>query len=281
MHDNRSIFGLLWLCRRLSLNPKVYYYSINQSKSRTRELGKKHILERIEALYHKFHGVYGYRKLRKYLADKGILISHVTMHKYMKELGLKSLQRRKKHQITNYKPHKVFPNILKQNFNVTEKNKVWCTDFTYVPLSSGNNRYNCTIIDLYDRSVIASVNSAHIDAELAIKTLEEAIRKNRIKKGQVIIHSDQGSQFTSKAFVNFCKKHGIIQSMSRKGTPTDNAPMERYFNTLKHEYLDFYKFKSEKALFNAINNFAYVTYNHQRKHASLNYLTPFQKRYAS
>ena len=69
--------------------------------------------------------------------------------------------------------------------------------------------------------------------------------------------------------------------MSRKATPTDNSPMERHFNTLKNEYLKIYSFHSENALYNGINNFAYTTYNHKRKHASLNYLTPFQKGYAS
>ena len=161
------------------------------------------------------------------------------------------------------------------------KNKVWCTDFTYTYLSNGYKRYNCTIIDLYDRSVVASVNSYHTDADLAIRTLKEDLKKIEQKKGQVILHSDQGSQYTSKAFVNFCKEQGIIQSISRKANPTDNAPIERYFNTLKHEFLDFYKFESETKLFNAINNFAYVTYNHQRKQASLDYMTPFENRYAS
>lgn len=264
------------------MSPNIYYYWIKNAKSKAKSSRKKSILNKIEKLYHSNGGVYGYRKIRKYLADEGIYLSPATVHKYMnKELGLKSLQRRKKRDITNYPPHKVFKNLIKQNFDVSEPNKVWCIDFTYVYLSNGSKRYNCTIIDLYDRSVVASINSHHINAELAIETLKQALSKNKIYKGKLILHSDQGSQFTSKVFVEFCKKHGVQQSMSRKATPTDNAPMERYFNTLKNEYINFYRFNSEKALYNGINNFAYVTYNHKRKHASLNYLTPFQKRYAS
>lgn len=264
------------------MSPNVYYYWIKNSKNNAKKLKKQYILNKIEKIYHDNNGIYGYRKTRKYLADEGIYLCPVTVHKYMnKELGLKSLQRRKKHDIVNYPQHKVFKNLVKQEFDVSEPNRVWCVDFTYTYLANGSKRYNCSIIDLYDRSIIASVNSNRINAELAIKTLKYALSKNKSIKGKLILHSDQGSQFTSKVFVRFCESHGVVQSMSRKGTPTDNAPMERYFNTLKNEYLCLYNFKSEKALYNGINNFAYVTYNHKRKHASLNYLTPFQKRYAS
>lgn len=264
------------------MSHNVYYYWIKNSKNNTKTLNKQVILSKIEKVYHSNNGIYGYRKTRKYLADEGIYLSPATVHKYMnKELGLKSLQRRKKRDIVNYPSHKVFNNLVKQNFDVSEANKVWCTDFTYVYLTNGSRRYNCTIIDLYDRSVVASVNSHHINAELAIETLKQALSKNKISKHKIIVHSDQGSQFTSKAFVEFCKDHNVQQSMSRKATPTDNAPMERYFNTLKNEYINFHKFNSENALYNGINNFAYVTYNHKRKHAYLNYLTPFQKRYAN
>ena len=263
------------------MSPNVYYYWIKNSKSNTKKIDKQNILNKIEQIYHDNHGVYGYRKIRRYLADEGIYLCPATVHKYLNgELGLKSIQRRKKHDIVNYPQHKVFKNLVKQNFNVAKPNRIWCTDFTYVYLSNGVRRYNCTIIDLYDRSVIASVNSNRINAEVAIKTLKQGLSKNRILKKQLIIHSDQGSQFTSKAFVNYCKINGVTQSMSRKATPTDNSPMERYFNTLKNEYLKIHNFHSESSLYNGINNFAYTTYNHKRKHASLNYLTPFQKRYA-
>ena len=264
------------------MSPNVYYYWIKNSKNNTKKINKQNILNKIEQIYHTNVGVYGYRKIRKYLADESIYLSPATVHKYMnKELGLKSIQRRKKRDIVNYPQHKVFKNLINQNFDISEPNKVWCTDFTYVYLSNGTRRYNCTIIDLYDRSVISSVNSYRINAELAINTLKQSLIKNKISKHKIILHSDQGSQFTSKIFVEYCKKHNIQQSMSRKATPTDNAPMERYFNTLKNEYINLHRFNSEEDLYNGINHFAYVIYNHKRKHSTLNYLTPFQKRYKS
>ena len=94
----------------------------------------------------------------------------------------------------------------------------------------------------------------------------------------IILHSDQGSQFTSKEFIEFCKANGVIQSMSRAGCPYDNAPMERYFNTLKNELICHHYYRSEKQLYLAVSDFAFLWYNHIRPHAFNKGLTPFQKR---
>lgn len=131
----------------------------------------------------------------------------------MKELGLRSITRRKKPDYKKGKAHKVYPNLLNQNFVVEAKNKVWCTDFTYLFLENGTNRYNCTILDLFDRSVIASLNGDHMTSELAIETLKIAIHRHKPKRG-LILHSDQGTQFTSKEFNKFCEQAHIQQSMS-------------------------------------------------------------------
>ncbi len=96
----------------------------------------------------------------------------------------------------------------------------------------GTVRYNCTIIDLYDRSVVASENGSLITSELAIKTLDKAIKSSGCKAENIMIHFDHGSQFTSLEFITYCEKNGITQSMSPAGCPYDNAPMERYYNTL-------------------------------------------------
>ena len=97
----------------------------------------------------------------------------------------------------------VFPNLINQDFKTKSVNKIWCTDFTYLYYGNGQVRYNCTIIDLYDRSVVASLNGAHITTELAIEALKIAISRHKPGKG-LILHSDQESQFTSKEFNTFC-----------------------------------------------------------------------------
>lgn len=123
-------------------------------------------------------------------------------------------------------------------------------------------RYNCTIIDLYDRSVITSIADRHITSDLAIRTLQKALNSQPAIQGGLMLHSDQGSQYTSKAFVEYCESVHITQSMSKAGYPYDNAPMERYFNTLKNDCVGLYSFGTEKVLYRAVEEFAYATYNH-------------------
>lgn len=140
--------------------------------------------------------------------------------------------------------------------------------------------YGLTIIDLYDRSVIASITDRNITSDLAKRTLEKVIRsQSGIDLKQLILHSDQGSQHTSREFTEFCIEKGITQSMSKAGYPYDNAPMERYCNTLKTELIYQHNYRTETELYSPIEEFAYVHYNHVRPHSYNNYKTPFETRY--
>ena len=135
-----------------------------------------------------------------YLARRGYNYSPTTIHKYMNvELGLCSIVRPKKPDYEHGKPHKVFENRLKQDFHAEGINQKWCTDFTYLFLNNHEVRDNCTIIDLHDRSVIAGITDRHITSDLAIRTLQKALDSQPKIKGELILHSDQGSQYTSKA----------------------------------------------------------------------------------
>lgn len=239
-------------------------------------------MAQIREIYHSHNGVDGYRTMKVYLERRGYCYSALTVHKYMNtELGLHSIVRPKKPGYAHGKAHKVFENKLKQDFTADEINRKWCTDFTYLFLADHEVRYNCTIIDLYDRSVIASITDRNITSGLAIRTLRKALEsQGNIKEG-LILHSDQGTQYTSKAFVEFCESVNVIQSMSKAGYPYDNAPMERYFNTLKNECINLYEFKTEEALYQKVEEFAYVDYNHVRPHSFNNYRTPYETRIAS
>ncbi len=222
----------------------------------------------IKKLYHDAGGRPGYRMMQQLLAKKGIFLSAQTVHRYMNvELGLKSVTRKRKPRFNKgAEAYAVFENLLKRDFHADKRNTIWCIDITYLFLPNHNKRYNCTIIDLYDRRVVASVNSNRINAKLAIDTLETALERSRNCSG-VILHSDRGSQFTSKEFILFCKGHNVTQSMSRPGCPYDNAPMERYFNTLKAELINLKIFKDEKTLYTEVNAYAYGWYNNVRPHS--------------
>lgn len=174
----------------------------------------------------------------------------------------------------------MFENRLKQDFRAEEPDQKWCTDFTYLFLKGDDVLYNCTIIDLHDRSVVASITDRNITSDLAIRTLRKALDSQHPAKKDLILHSDQGSQYTSKAFTEFCESVHVAQSMNKAGYPYDNAPMERYFNTLKNECTNLYGFQTKDEQYQAVEEFAYVTYNHVHPHSYNGYRTPFEARRA-
>lgn len=280
IQNHHDEFGLRWLLRGLGICPNAYYNYLKNRKAdyhRHKEELKKSIGE----IYHSHGGVDGYRTVHAYLLRRGEKISQLTVHKYMNtELQLFSICRKKRPEYRHGAAHKVFENRLKQNFESEEINTKWCTDFTYLFLTDGSIRYNCTIIDLHDRSVVASVTGRNITAALAIQTLQKAVESQPgIDLSRLMLHSDQGSQFTSREFTDFCEKLGITQSMSKAGYPYDNAPMERYFNTLKNELIYQHYYHAEEELYRAVEEYAYVHYNHVRPHSYNHYQTPFEARY--
>jgi len=182
----------------------------------------------------------------------------------MKELNIKSVAFRRKPNYSKGTPHKVFENLLNRDFTASKKNIKWCTDFTYIRSSSGKMLYNCWILDLHDRSIMASKISTNINADLAIKTLQDAIVTHKPFE-ELILHSDQGSQYTSKAFTDFCCANKIKWSMSKAGCPYANAPMRSFYGKLKNEHLNY--------------DYIFRYYHHKRPHGSLFGLTTFERRY--
>ena len=125
--------------------------------------------------------------------------------------------------------------LVKRKFIVTEPNKIWTTDVTYLILK-GARAYLSTILDLYDRKVVAYVISKRNDNKLVMDTLNKALANQKDVTG-LIIHSDQGFQYTSYEYKVICSSKGIQISMSRKGTPIDDSPMESWHGILKKETL--------------------------------------------
>ena len=138
---------------------------------------------------------------------------------------------------TSYKriQDNVRPNLVKRQFNVDKPNKVWVTEITYL-IFNNKRLYLSTILDLFDRKVVAYKISKFNNIPLVIDTLNEAISKRKNVYG-TILHSDQGFQYTSYEYKAICESNGILISMSRKGTPIDDSPMESWHGILKKETL--------------------------------------------
>ena len=268
IRNNLKSYTVSQLCSALKFPRSTYYEALVRVPSK-RQQEYTEFSQKVD----------GYRSMKVYLERKGICLSVLTVHKYMnKELSLLSVVRRKKPDYRKGTAHKVFENLLYQEFHASDINQKWCTDFTYLFLTDGSKRYNCSVIDLYDRSMVASITDKSITSDLAIRTVTKALESQSAVKDALILHSDQGSQYTSKDFVEFCEKTGITQSMSKAGYPYDNAPMERYYNTLKNELINLHYYHTDEELNTAIEEFAYVTYNHVRLHSYNGYKTPFEAR---
>ncbi len=177
-------------------------------------------------------------------------------------------------------PHKVFDNRLQQDFTADETESKMVHGF-YLSVPCRTMRCGITARSwiLHDRSVIASITDRNITSDLADPDApKKALESQPSIKDGVILHSDQGSQYTSKAFTEFCESVNVTQSMSKAGYPYDNAPMERYFNTLKNECTNLYEFTTEETLYQKVEEFAYVDYNHVRPHSYNGYRTPYEAR---
>lgn len=231
----------------------------------------------IQEIYHKYDGKPGYRMIKDLDTGNQLDCCLYTVHRSMKELGLKSVVAKCKPKYVKGTSHTKFENLLKRDFVAAKPNQKWCTDFTYLKLTSGATRYNCSILDLYDRSIVATLNGKQITAALAIETVKIALSKNPKHNG-LMLHSDQGSQFTSKEFTDFCTKERITQSMSKAGCPYDNAPMESFYGTLKNEFISQRHFKDDESLNNGVYQEIYCWYNHIRPHSFNHGKTPFMKR---
>ena len=192
----------------------------------------------IKDIFDESKGTYGYRRIEEGLKIKyGVIFNHKKVARIMKKYNLKPeyIKRIRPNINTKRLEENVQPNLVKRNFKTKEFNQIWCTDITY--LIFGNKRACLsTIIDLYDRHVVAYVISKRNDIEFVINTLNKALEIEKDVYG-LIIHSDQGFQYTSNEYKAICASKGITISMSRKGTPIDDSPMESWHGILKKETL--------------------------------------------
>ena len=153
------------------------YYNYRKHRRAKEVVRKQDILHQIQTIYHETNGVVGYRRMRIYLARNGIELSALTVHKYMNmELGLRSIVRRKAPRYQGGTQHKKFENLLKKDFTAPQINQKWATDFTYLFLHGGDVRYNCTMIDLHDRSVVASLT----DRRMTVTWQSERLPKHLV-----------------------------------------------------------------------------------------------------
>ena len=220
------------LCAALAISRRTYY------KYRNKEDPDYYEYLVIKDIFNESKGTYGYRRVLEGLKIKyGVKFNHKKVARIMKKYNLKPEYVRRLVPNIGAKriAENIKPNLVNRKFKTKGLNRIWCTDITY--LIFGNKRaYLSTIIDLYDRHVVAYQISKFNNISLVINTLNQALEIEKDVHG-LIIHSDQGFQYTSFEYKAICASKGISISMSRKGTPIDDSPMESWHGILKKETL--------------------------------------------
>ena len=263
-------------CRRICKvlgYPRSSFYEAAFESSRKAE--DREIAERIEAIFHLNLKCYGYRRISSSLDDHCIKCSPARVRKLMKQRGLVALPPRRFTPVTSDgKADAPAPNLLKGQPLPDKPNAVWAGDITYVKTSLGWV-YLAVVIDLCSRRIVGWALADHMRASLVNQALENALEMRR-PHSELIFHSDRGSQYGSAEFRTILKRSGIIQSMSAKANPYDNAWTESFIGTLKLEHVD--QTRYENAAIARIEIFKYVDgyYNTRRKHSALGYRSPNQ-----
>lgn len=257
------------LCSALQVSRSGYYAWTKRAPK------AQPMLEAVAALFTQHKARAGAPSLRFDVLERGFTVCERTVGRALRCLGLKAKTSRKFKCTTDSK-HKlpVAPNTLDRCFSADKPNQVWVGDITYIRTAEGW-LYLAVLIDLFSRQVVGWQMGERINQELVCDALEAALANRGHPKG-VLLHSDQGSQYCSKAYRRLILTHQLTQSMSRRGNCWDNAVAESFFATLKKQAVFGYKFSTRSSARLQVFEYIECYYNRVRRHSSNNWLSPVQ-----
>jgi putative transposase len=263
----------------LDVHPSGFYaWCIEPESKRTIE--DRRLLMPIKESWLESGTVYGYRKVHTDLREAGEGCGPNRVHKIMKANDIRSQAGYGKRKWKRGGALSVIaPNHLQRQFDVGEPNRVWVTDITYIRTYEGW-LYLATVLDLFSRQVVGWSMSSRIDAHLAMQALLMAVWRRK-PSSEVLVHSDQGSQYTSHDWQDFLAEHGLVSSMSRRGNCHDNAVAESFFQLLKRERIKRKIYATRDDARQDIFDYIEMFYNPKRRHGFNEKLSPveFERRH--
>ncbi|WP_316572955.1 IS3 family transposase [Neobacillus sp. YIM B06451] len=273
---SKGRYSIELLCELAEVSRGGYYKWIKRQETPSaKRLEDEKIKEKIMECHKKYKGIYGYRRIQTWLKKTyGLHINHKRIQRLMNEMGIQAVIRKKKPYYGKKEAYVVSDNHLNRDFIASGPNEKWVTDITYL-IFNGQKLYLSAIKDLYNNEIVAYHVSRRNDMKLVADTLKKAKKKRNVKG--VLLHSDQGFQYTSRQYNNLLKKYQITASMSRKGNCWDNACMENFFSHFKSECFNLYSFRTAEEVKDAVNKYIRF-YNHQRFQKKLNNLSPYHFR---
>ena len=262
------------LCDALMVPRGTFYNHIKRNKRDNSWYAQRreNLREQIQEIYDDNRQVFGSPKVTAVLKSRGVSVSEEMVRRLMQDMGLISIRESAKDYYDKEKrKHK---NHLNRQFHTTRPNEVWVSDITCFRYNE-KYYYICVVIDLYARKVIGYKIGGKNSTQLTKSTFKLTY-ESRQPDENLIFHTDNGSNYTSKSFCEYLKKLRVTHSFSRPHIPYDNSVMESFFSNMKREELYRTKYRSEKEFRTAVKDYIQF-YNEKRPHSKNNYKTPSQK----
>jgi transposase InsO family protein len=262
-------------CALLEVSRAAYYQWSQQVPSR-RQRADATLLGKIKAIHKTSRGTYGSPRVHASLRAGGERCARKRVARLMRSHGLVGRGKRRFKRTTIPDPDALTAatDLVKRAFErgTVEIDTLWCSDVSYVRTWEGW-LYLATVIDVASRRIVGWAMADHMRADLVCDALAMALGRRRPAPG-LIVHSDRGSQYTSREFTALLAAHGIRQSLSRPGQCWDNAVAESFFATLKTELIHLHAWPTRARARRAIFEFVEIFYNRRRLHSALGYLSP-------
>ena len=271
----RANHAVATLCRIVGASVSGFYAWLRAiPATRARVEAEAELRGHVGRIFAARRRAYGSRRVHAELRREGRRHSRRRVERLMREMGLQARRGRRRPPRTTDSRHDlpVAPNLLDRNFAVERPDTVWLADISYLPTDEGWV-YLAAIEDLATREIVGWSMADHLRAGLCVDALVMALQRRRPPRG-LIHHSDRGVQYAAEPYRQVLGRHGIKQSMSRRGNCLDNAPMESFFASLKKEHVHHARFHTRAEARAAVFEYVEIFYNRQRLHSALGYRTP-------
>ncbi|HFM3440717.1 TPA: IS3 family transposase [Escherichia coli] len=265
IRDNSCCWPVRLLCRVLDVHPSGFYAWLQQPHSQRHQADLR-LTGQIKQFWLESGCVYGYRKIHLDLRDSGQQCGVNRVWRLMKRVGIKAQVGYRSPRARKGEASIVSPNRLQRQFNPDAPDERWVTDITYIRTHEGW-LYLAVVVDLFSRKIIGWSMQSRMTKDIVLNALLMAVWRRNPEK-QVLVHSDQGSQYTSHEWQSFLKSHGLEGSMSRRGNCHDNAVAESFFQLLKRERIKKKIYGTREEARSDIFDYFEMFYNSKRRHGS-------------
>jgi transposase InsO family protein len=273
IRQQKKAYPITLLCRVMKVSRSGFYNYLDYLPGRSQpDPAQRAIEERVKEIFKKSKDTYGSRRMSEKLNAEGYGVGRYRARSLMRKLNLVA-KTPKRYRVTTDSKHSysVAPNLVDRQFCVDTPDKVWASDITYLWTLEGWS-YLAVVMDLHSRQVVGWAIDKHMKVELTLDALAMAYWRRKPAPG-LIHHSDRGIQYACDRYQEELERYRMTPSMSRKGNCWDNAPVERFFRSLKHEHLLSCKLATREAA--RRETLEYITfYNAYRLHSFLGYRSP-------